>query len=207
MLPLTSRADLGQSIAAAGRCCRASCSTGLGTGVALLPRPLGLPGCDTTAATCRVGGGVVQTSGHRAPGTQSQLCEPAVSTRLEGRTPCLCGSQQLLQHNGGHLQQQAAAPGQLKRGVRHTTHTRTSGVPRNTSRFFLLPPPLAVAAVTPTGPGAALLQAACCSCLEAARCLQAAACRWGRVAPPQSARILALRASGCSGGWGLQCVS
>lgn len=36
---------------------RASCSTGLGTGTALLPRPLGLPGCETTAATSNVASG------------------------------------------------------------------------------------------------------------------------------------------------------
>lgn len=48
----TSLADLGHSMALSGRCCRASCSTGLGTGTALLPLPFGLPGCDTTAATC-----------------------------------------------------------------------------------------------------------------------------------------------------------
>lgn len=49
----TSFADLGHMIASSGRCCLASCSTGLGTGTALLPLPLGLPGCDTTAATCK----------------------------------------------------------------------------------------------------------------------------------------------------------
>ena len=38
---------------------RASCSTGLGMGTALLPRPLGLPGCDTTAATCARAAGCV----------------------------------------------------------------------------------------------------------------------------------------------------
>lgn len=48
----TSLADLGHRMASSGRCCRASCSTGLGTGTALFPRPFGLPGCDTTAATC-----------------------------------------------------------------------------------------------------------------------------------------------------------
>lgn len=48
----TSLADLGHRMASSGRCCRASCSTELGTGTALFPRPFGLPGCDTTAATC-----------------------------------------------------------------------------------------------------------------------------------------------------------
>jgi hypothetical protein len=49
----TSFADLGHSTASSGRCCRASCSTGLGTGTALLPLPFGLPGWDTTAAICK----------------------------------------------------------------------------------------------------------------------------------------------------------
>jgi len=51
----TSLADLGHNMALSGRCWRASCSTGLGTGTALLPLPFGLPGCDTTAATCATG--------------------------------------------------------------------------------------------------------------------------------------------------------
>lgn len=51
--PLTSLALAGTSICSLLKpCCLASASTGDGTGTALLPRPLGLPGWLTTMHTC-----------------------------------------------------------------------------------------------------------------------------------------------------------
>jgi hypothetical protein len=50
--PLTSLALAGHRMRSSGSPRRrATSSTGLGTGTALLPRPLGFPGWDTTAAT------------------------------------------------------------------------------------------------------------------------------------------------------------
>ena len=120
----TSFADLGHSMAVSGRCCLASCSTGVGTGTALLPLPLGLPGWEITAATCThprhpsapAAGDVVLSQEH---GTQTINYRQAAASvgaydsnhiwapYLKARGLLLGCHQQFLQYNGSNLRHMA----------------------------------------------------------------------------------------------------
>ncbi len=81
--PRAAAAHFGHQILSSGTpAARASCSTGVGTGVALLPRPLGFPGCDTTATTSK------ELSGARAAASRSSSTMAATFGVLgSGRLP------------------------------------------------------------------------------------------------------------------------
>jgi hypothetical protein len=124
---------------------RASCSTGEGVGMPLLPRPLGLPGWDTTAAICggsarglpvvcdlrRAGPASGMQRGHGAPPAGG--CAPA--PHLKGRIGLPRRGQEVPEHARGDLRARARVKqGAICEPPAPLRWPGTSGVPRKTTR-------------------------------------------------------------------------
>ena len=109
--------------------------------MALLPRPLGLPGCVTTAAICNAV--LVCRWVGAAPGNGGATAAATSLAHLEGGVRCLAGIHQRPEGQGRHLRARgmhavwSTANGQDRcNACSAIRRCPTSGVPRNTTRFL-----------------------------------------------------------------------